>query len=78
MLKKSPNRVPSSSMETTITNSLMAWYVHTLMKLLIRMTPRTINFISAAKSMRRPVIGPLIKMSGAIPLERAQDVAKPG
>lgn len=49
-----------------------------LRKLLIRTTPRTINFISAAKSMKRPVIGPLIRWSGAIPLERAQDVAKVG
>lgn len=28
--------------------------------------------------MRRPIIGPVIRMAHAIPLERAQDMAKPG
>lgn len=34
--------------------------------------------MAAAKSIRRPLLGRLLKMSAAIPLERAQDVAVPG
>jgi hypothetical protein len=44
----------------------------------MRMTPRVINFVAAAKSMRMPIIGHGIKMVHAIPLERAQDVAVAG
>jgi glycerol-3-phosphate O-acyltransferase/dihydroxyacetone phosphate acyltransferase len=47
-------------------------------QLLLRKTPRIISFIAAAKSMRRRVIGDIIKMAHAIPLERAQDLAVPG
>ncbi|KAF4669180.1 hypothetical protein FOL47_002661 [Perkinsus chesapeaki] len=39
---------------------------------------RKIRFITAAKSMRRPVIGPLAKSFGAVPVERSQDLAYEG
>ena len=39
---------------------------------------RKIHFITAAVSCRRPFIGHLIALSGAIPVERPQDLAKPG
>lgn len=39
---------------------------------------REINFVAAAASIRRRIIGDLLKISGAIPLERAQDLAKKG
>lgn len=45
---------------------------------MMRVTPRIISFVSAAKSMRRPIIGHVIRMVHAIPLERAQDVAVKG
>ncbi len=34
--------------------------------------------MAAAASLRRRIIGDLLKISGAIPLERAQDLAKKG
>lgn len=48
------------------------------MQLLMRMTPRVVSFVAAAKSMRRPIVGKCIQMANAIPLERAQDVAVAG
>ena len=39
---------------------------------------RPISFIAAAVSCRRPFLGPLIKGTGAIPVERPQDIAKKG
>lgn len=39
---------------------------------------RPISFIAAAKSCRRPFIGSLIRGTGAIPVERPQDVARKG
>ena len=38
--------------------------------------PRPINFVAAAKSMRRPIIGHLLKGAGAIPVERPQDMKR--
>ena len=46
--------------------------------LMKRICPRYINFITAAVSIRRPIIGPLLRAGGAIPLERAMDLAKKG
>lgn len=43
-----------------------------------RSCPRPINFITAASSLKKPVLGPLMTAAGAIPLERAMDLAKPG
>jgi glycerol-3-phosphate O-acyltransferase/dihydroxyacetone phosphate acyltransferase len=40
--------------------------------------PRQISFIAAAVSCRRTFVGPLIKGTGAIPVERPQDVARKG
>ena len=42
--------------------------------LLVNAVPRPISFIAAAKSARRPIIGQLINASGAIPVERPQDI----
>jgi 1-acyl-sn-glycerol-3-phosphate acyltransferase len=39
-----------------------------LFKLLMAIVKRPISFIAAAVSCRRPVIGPLIKGTGAIPV----------
>jgi glycerol-3-phosphate O-acyltransferase/dihydroxyacetone phosphate acyltransferase len=39
---------------------------------------RPINFIAAAKSCRRTFLGPLIRGTGAIPVERPQDIAFKG
>jgi glycerol-3-phosphate O-acyltransferase/dihydroxyacetone phosphate acyltransferase len=39
---------------------------------------RPISFIAAAKSCRRPIVGPLILGTGAIPVERPNDVAVKG
>jgi len=39
---------------------------------------RPISFIAAAKSCRRTFVGPLIRGTGAIPVERPQDVATKG
>jgi len=39
---------------------------------------RQIHFIAAAKSCERTFLGPLIRGTGAIPVERAQDRAKAG
>jgi len=39
---------------------------------------RLVKFIVAAKSMRRPMIGTPMRALGGIPVERAQDIAKPG
>lgn len=39
---------------------------------------RPIHFIAAAKSCRRTFVGPLIRGTGAIPVERPQDVARKG
>lgn len=36
--------------------------------------PRPISFIAAAASVRRPFIGHLLNASGAIPVERPQDI----
>jgi glycerol-3-phosphate O-acyltransferase/dihydroxyacetone phosphate acyltransferase len=47
-----------------------------LIKLLIKSIPRIVHFLAAAKSMKRWVLGTLIKMSCAIPVERAVDLAK--
>jgi glycerol-3-phosphate O-acyltransferase/dihydroxyacetone phosphate acyltransferase len=38
--------------------------------------PRPMHFIAAAKSMKRPIVGDLLKGSGAIPVERPQDIKK--
>lgn len=39
---------------------------------------RSISFIAAAVSCRRTFVGPLIKATGAIPVERPQDIAHKG
>lgn len=39
---------------------------------------RPISFIAAAKSCRRPLVGALIRGSGAIPVERPQDLSYKG
>lgn len=39
---------------------------------------RPISFIAAAKSCRRTFIGPLIRATSAIPVERPQDLAAQG
>jgi len=39
---------------------------------------RKISFIAAAKSCRRTFVGPLIRGTGAIPVERPQDVTFKG
>lgn len=39
---------------------------------------RPISFIAAAVSCRRTFVGPLIKATGAIPVERPQDIAYKG
>lgn len=39
---------------------------------------RDIHFIGAAKSVRRPVIGHLLRLAKTIPVERAQDLQKVG
>lgn len=39
---------------------------------------RPISFIAAAKSCRRPFVGGLLRGSGAIPVERPQDLAYKG
>lgn len=41
-------------------------------------TQRQISFIAAAVSCRRTFIGPLIRGTGAIPVERAQDISRRG
>ena len=48
------------------------------MQLLCAQIKREINFVAAAASIRRRIIGDLLKISGAIPLERAQDLATKG
>jgi len=48
------------------------------MQLLCAQIRREINFVAAAVSIRRRIIGDLLKISGAIPLERAQDLATKG
>ena len=40
--------------------------------------PRAISFIAAAVSCRRTFVGPLIRATGAIPVERPQDIAYKG
>ena len=47
-------------------------------QLLYACIPREVHFIAAAVSIRRRIIGDLLKISGAIPLERAQDMATKG
>ena len=44
----------------------------------MRTLGRPIHFIAAAKSCRRPFLGKLIQGTGAIPVERPQDLAKKG
>ena len=39
---------------------------------------RPISFIAAAVSCRRTFVGPMIKATGAIPVERPQDIAFKG
>ncbi len=39
---------------------------------------RPISFIAAAVSCRRPFIGSIIKGTGAIPVERPQDITRKG
>jgi glycerol-3-phosphate O-acyltransferase/dihydroxyacetone phosphate acyltransferase len=39
---------------------------------------RPISFIAAARSCRRTFLGPLIRGTGAIPVERPQDIAFKG
>ncbi|CAK74407.1 unnamed protein product (macronuclear) [Paramecium tetraurelia] len=46
--------------------------------LIISNMTRKINFIAAAKSMRKPIIGDIGKALGGIPVERPQDLAKIG
>lgn len=46
--------------------------------MLIATCPREISFIIAAKSYRRPIIGHIARAIGAIPVERAQDIAEKG
>ncbi|EEB07560.1 glycerol-3-phosphate O-acyltransferase [Schizosaccharomyces japonicus yFS275] len=48
------------------------------MRQLRRETGRRISFLIAAKSMRMKFIGTMAKAFGAIPVERAQDLAKKG
>lgn len=36
--------------------------------LMKRACPRPVNFITAASSLRKPVLGPLMSAAGAIPL----------
>ena len=45
-----------------------------MIKLLMNTLKRKIRFIAAAKSCRRPLLGHMILGSGAIPVERPQDV----
>jgi len=42
----------------------------------LEIVKRQVHFIAAAKSMRRPFVGSLIKATGAIPVERPQDLGK--
>ena len=44
----------------------------------MRTINRPIHFIAAAKSCRRPILGSLITGSGAILVERPQDLARKG
>jgi 1-acyl-sn-glycerol-3-phosphate acyltransferase len=39
---------------------------------------RRISFIAAAKSCRRTFVGPMIRGTGAIPVERPQDITEKG
>ena len=39
---------------------------------------RKINFVAAAVSVRRPVIGQFLRAANVIPVERPRDSAKPG
>jgi glycerol-3-phosphate O-acyltransferase/dihydroxyacetone phosphate acyltransferase len=39
---------------------------------------RNISFIAAAKSCKRTFVGPVIRGTGAIPVERPQDIAYKG
>lgn len=39
---------------------------------------RPVRFIAAAKSCRRPFLGAAIRATGAIPVERPQDLAYKG
>lgn len=43
--------------------------------MIISLMPRQVNFIMAAKSVRRPIIGDLAKLMDVVPVERAQDLA---
>jgi glycerol-3-phosphate O-acyltransferase/dihydroxyacetone phosphate acyltransferase len=47
-------------------------------QLLMAIIGRPISFIAAAASCRRLFVGTMIKGTGAIPVERPQDVAKKG
>lgn len=46
--------------------------------MIVGLFPREVSFIMAAKSVRRRVIGDLAKMIHVVPVERPQDLAKPG
>lgn len=46
--------------------------------ILLATAPRDVRFMVAGKSMRRPVLKQLFEASRAIPVERAQDLAKLG
>ena len=41
-------------------------------------TRRQINFIAAAVSVRRKVVGLFLKLAGVIPVERPNDLARKG
>lgn len=40
--------------------------------------PRDTRFMVAAKSFKRPVLGTIFRLSHSVPVERAQDISKPG
>lgn len=49
-----------------------------LMSEIYRETHRRVQFLTAAKSMKHPLIGPFTRLMQSIPVARAQDEAKPG
>jgi glycerol-3-phosphate O-acyltransferase / dihydroxyacetone phosphate acyltransferase len=48
------------------------------MQLLMNVVDRPISFIAAAKSCRRALVGAGLRATGAIPVERPQDIAFKG
>lgn len=49
-----------------------------IIQLLVSIMKRKVNFVAAAVSVRRMIVGRLIKLTEAIPVERAQDLAYKG